>query len=945
MASRLCLLLAAFTPSSWGTVNLRTFNNTAFAGPGIPSSPSDLSALSLPPFSSLRVSGTLTPAQADLLLLWVAPLATPFTGWLLLWLDDHLLIDTAQRGPTAWSNFSFATGAAPPALRLDWLNNAPTPCTIALSWRGNFTVPGPVPAAALSPLVAPAEAATAALRERAAAPPWAWGTLAPGSLWTHVQMPTALSIAVTLVRPSTGKALGPVFVYPDGNPAITRVLGHGYDGSTFTEISVGSWEGTVCTTTLSTTLDAAGNLLLLAVANGTACGDDLALLVTFEYQWSRAGAVAAAAAAAGGTQEVVATAPGFDAVRIYASAATVPVAKPQWKSPYFALALENGGAVSVTTGAPVQPSSVAAAIAVSRAAHAAQRARFPGDLADAYDAQQTMIAANTFFTPYEGLVTPVARDWTRGRTGYVIFPWDTLFLAWMASLEPTSKDISYANLIAVVQGRTQRGFPGNYHAATHDLASRSEPQIGAQITLEIYKRYGEAWIVEKVFRTLLGWQEWVWTQRMGGGAAAGPLLGLGSDLVSGDDENSVPSLGAAALESGIDNGVAWMDLDPIADWEKTPFGGRIRLYDVAASALFVAECEALVELAAVVNRSDVVAMLRARGAAVAGAMNATMWNAEEGVYETTFYNLTWHKRRMPTAFYPMLSTALPNDRVLAMLPLLMSPLGFCVNDTFFGDGDADSSFLVTFYSEALQDNVLCVSDACIGDAVNGRYKFVRQEGLAQLYRAAPGDAAVPLNLWVQAGTGAHALTASAVPPAPGYALVRQEGACFSEAAPGRVPLTLWYSESRQRFQTCAGNPGCLKDVAGGFKLVDTLCFGFNATTPLQMPCKFGLPSAARSDAAYFANNYWRGRIWGPQVALVWLGLQRHDAVPAVRAARKVLVKQALALELQNWRLSRHVLENINSICGAGEDGGGWSAEPFYTWGALLGHVGLLEEGF
>lgn len=91
------------------------------------------------------------------------------------------------------------------------------------------------------------------------------------------------------------------------------------------------------------------------------------------------------------------------------------------------------------------------------------------------------------------------------------------------------------------------------------------------------------------------------------------------------------------------------------------------------------------------------------------------------------------------------------------------------------------------------------------------------------------------------------------------------------------------------------------------------------------------------------NDYWRGRIWGPQVALVWLGLRRYDALPEARAARKVLVAQALALELQEWRLFRQVTENMNSIFGVGEDVD--NADPFYTWGALLGHIALLEAGF
>ena len=486
-------------------------------------------------------------------------------------------------------------------------------------------------------------------------------------------------------------------------------------------------------------------------------------------------------------------------------------------------------------------------------------------------------------------------------------------------------------------------LPG-YHAGTHDTIDRSEPQLGATFTLEIYQRYGEAWLVEKLFDTLLGWAEWVWTQRMGAGSAHGPLIVLGSDRVFGDDENTEPNLFTAGLESGLDNGVAFMGLDPIADWDNTTF--RIKQYDVGASALFVAECEALITLAAVVNRSDVVATLRARSAAVAAAMNETMWNDEEAVYESTFYNLTWHKRRMPTAFYPMLSSALPDDRVTAMLSMLTSPLGFCVNDTYFGDGDADSQFLVTFYNDTLQDNILCLSDACIGDSVNSRYKYVQQEGLAQLLSTSPlAPGMLPLNQWQHTGTGDHALTASVTPPEPGYVLVRQEGACFAKAAAGRIPITLWHSAALQRYRTCAGNPDCLTDVSDGFKLVGTQCYGYNATTPAQMPCKFGVPSTARSDVAYFSDNYWRGRTWGPLVALVWLGLRRHDALPEARAARQVLVKQSLALEVQNWRLSNHVNENYNSICGAGEDGNGWGSDPFYVWGALLGHVALLEEGF
>jgi putative isomerase len=663
------------------SVQVTTYSNTAFAGAGATVVPADLSNLTAPAVSSVRVSGSLTPRESDLLLFWVASLeGAPFAGWLLLWVDDHLLIDTAQRGFSAVLNYSFVdSGGAYPSLRIDWLNSGDSPSSVALWWRGNSTVEGVVPAAALSPQLAPGEAEAAALRARVAAPPWQWATYAPLTFWTHVRMPSALAIAATLVRPATGQALGGVRVFPNADPAVVRFLGHGYDGSTYTESSVSAWLNASCTTTLGSTVDASGDLYLLATANGTDCAD-FALLVTFDFEWRRAGSASPAPGSSG--EHVIASAPGFDDTHIFSSCTSVAVHNPP-AGPFFALALSDGGAVGVSTGAPVATGVMAAAIAVARTAHAATRARFPGDLADAYDAQQTVIAANTLFTPYEGLVTPVTRSWQRGNTGYVLFPWDNLFLAWMASLEPSSKDIAYGNLIAVVQSRTMMGHPANYHAGTHDTSDRSECQLGATLALEVYRRFGEAWLVEKLFASLLGWQQWVWDARMGAGSAHGPLIVLGSDLVFGDDEHTIPNLFSAALESGLDNGVAY-ELDVARDWDNATF--RIKQYDVGASALFVAECEALIELAAVVNRSDVVAMLRARGAAVAAAMDETMWNSKDGVYESTAYNLTWNQRRMPTAFYPMLSVNLPQDRVTDMLPMMTSPMGFCVNESAFGDG-------------------------------------------------------------------------------------------------------------------------------------------------------------------------------------------------------------------------------------------------------------------
>ena len=96
-----------------------------------------------------------------------------------------------------------------------------------------------------------------------------------------------------------------------------------------------------------------------------------------------------------------------------------------------------------------------------------------------------------------------------------------------------------------------------------------------------------------------------------------------------------------------------------------------------------------------------------------------------------------------------------------------------------------------------------------------------------------------------------------------------------------------------------------------------------------MPCKFGGNSIVRGDAAFFDNDYWRGRIWGPHLTLIYWALDnaKYRDMPSVKAARGALVTQGRRLVLQEWDLFRQVTENYNGIIGAGEDVG--NADPFY----------------
>ena len=154
---------------------------------------------------------------------------------------------------------------------------------------------------------------------------------------------------------------------------------------------------------------------------------------------------------------------------------------------------------------------------------------------------------------------------------------------------------------------------------------------------------------------------------------------------------------------------------------------------------------------------------------------------------------------------------------------------------------------------------------------------------------------------------------------------------------------LWFSASRGDYLTC-GTQNCAQDTGGRYQLIGTLGYVFNGTGVANMPCVFSGNSIIRSDPAFFDNNYWRGRIWGPHLQLMYWGLSEptYKDIPEVASARAALVNQSAALLLQNWGLFRQVTENFNGIVGVGEDVG--NADPFYHWGALAGFLSFQEAG-
>jgi hypothetical protein len=100
-----------------------------------------------------------------------------------------------------------------------------------------------------------------------------------------------------------------------------------------------------------------------------------------------------------------------------------------------------------------------------------------------------------------------------------------------------------------------------------------------------------------------------------------------------------------------------------------------------------------------------------------------------------------------------------------------------------------------------------------------------------------------------------------------------------------------------------------------------------------------IPSTPRNDPAYKDNTYWRGRIWAPLNFLVYMGLRNYD----LPEARKALSEKSKNLLLKGWLKDGYVFENYNPDSGIGDDVG--NSDKFYHWGALLGFITLIEEGY
>ena len=108
------------------------------------------------------------------------------------------------------------------------------------------------------------------------------------------------------------------------------------------------------------------------------------------------------------------------------------------------------------------------------------------------------------------------------------------------------------------------------------------------------------------------------------------MVCLGSNPVPGNDFWAPNTLSSARLESGLDD-------SPM--WDATTFNTtthQMQLYELSQSSFYVAEAEHLIQLAALVNRSDAVEGLAAKAATMRKLIAENLWDEENTVFTNKY---------------------------------------------------------------------------------------------------------------------------------------------------------------------------------------------------------------------------------------------------------------------------------------------------------------------
>lgn len=474
-----------------------------------------------------------------------------------------------------------------------------------------------------------------------------WNTWNTRSVLSHVLLPECFAINLAFKEYEGGNYLKEALIGRFGKDDEKIHPGmHAYDGS-YTELRL-QWRGTEFLIQSGTQ----GEDLVLLVTPVKNQKRPVTLVIETGILWNGKGILAQE----GG--RITGSFPG-KSFSVYVTKETIREPNVPTQAPYLAVSTDQPAGIS--TGKRRSVDEIMEILRQNKREHTRRKERF-GDLAEVYNALQSCMAWDTIYEPGgERVVTTVSRLWNISWGGYILFCWDTYFAALMASVD--NRELAYANAIEITREKTERGFVPNYSAATGVKSrDRSQPPVGSLVVRELYRKYGDRWLLEELFDDLYSWNTWFLEHR----EVEEGLMAWGSDPFEPAFGNYWETAGindtyGAALESGLDN-------SPMYDGIPFDTGRHIlKLADAGLTGLYIADCMALADIADALGKTAEAEILRDRAARFGEGMKR-LWDEENGL----FYNKRtdtgeFNRRISPTNFYPLLSGLISQEQADRMI--------------------------------------------------------------------------------------------------------------------------------------------------------------------------------------------------------------------------------------------------------------------------------------
>ena len=480
-----------------------------------------------------------------------------------------------------------------------------------------------------------------------------WNTWDVNSMTTHVLLPEGLAIHVQFKQ--NGTVAGDEFLARSSVGQGTVFPGpHAWDGS-YTQLKV-TWQGHHWS--VDTAHDGSDLVLLVTPLDKLAPSAlPPTAIFAVDYLWGRSGSAVR-------LSDSIEARANLDTVHIYCTCSEQPrnpsgayrathqddahPGRGQLPVSGAYLSAELTQPVGISTGKRRSVAQIAAILDRQRAAYRASiGAGAPG--ASTVDAIETTLGWDTIYDPDHGrVISPVSRDWSRSWGGYVLFEWDTFFGATLAGIG--DKNLAYANAIEMLREETPQGFVPNYaRAGEWKSSDRSEPPVGAITVWGLYRKYGDRWLLQEAYEPLLRWNRWWALHRDIQGYLAWGSDGQNQPEDMGDNWRGTRA--GAILESGLDNSPMYDD----AVYNKQTH--LLEFADVGLMSLYIADCDALANMADILQRPEDAKELRARGKRYRQKLD-TLWSEQDGI----FLNKDLHTghlspRLSPTNFYPLLAHA------------------------------------------------------------------------------------------------------------------------------------------------------------------------------------------------------------------------------------------------------------------------------------------------